>query len=164
VPVATSTAAIAALPRPDLATHGNSAAGMAPGSADQVWLPLTAHRGTGRMSLAELARIWPAAPGTTLADEDNTPAGTDLDLEPGHGRVPPPHPLREGHLARERGDPAAAERNYRAALRLLAGGATPEWEAAAHNGLGFLAAHAEDLHAAESHQRSCECREPCHGL
>jgi predicted ATPase/DNA-binding SARP family transcriptional activator len=62
--------------------------------------------------------------------------------------------IGEGHLARERGDLAAAERNYRAALRLLASGATPEWEAAAHNGLGFLAAHAEDLDAADAHHRA----------
>jgi protein involved in plasmid replication-relaxation len=93
VPVATSTAAIAALPRPDLATHGDSAAGMAPGPADQVWLPLPVPPGTGRIGLAELARIWPASPGHTLADEATTPGGTDVDLEPGHGRLPPPHPL-----------------------------------------------------------------------
>jgi tetratricopeptide (TPR) repeat protein len=62
--------------------------------------------------------------------------------------------IGEGHLARDRGDPAAAERNYRAALRLLAGGATPEWEAAGHNGLGFLATQAGDLDTAESHHRA----------
>ena len=62
--------------------------------------------------------------------------------------------IGEGHLARERGDPAAAARSYQAALRLLAAGATPEWEAAAHNGLGFLAAHAEDLDAADAHHRA----------
>jgi hypothetical protein len=93
VPVATSTAAIAALPRSDLATHRSSAAGTTPGPADQVWLPLTVPPGTGRIGLAELARIWPAAPGTTLAEEANTSAGADVDLEPGHGQLPPPHPL-----------------------------------------------------------------------
>jgi hypothetical protein len=62
--------------------------------------------------------------------------------------------IGEGHLARERDDPAMAERNYQAALRLLAGGATPEWEAAAHNGLGFLAAGADDLDAADAHHRA----------
>jgi len=95
VPVATSTAALAALPRPDLAHRSSRAAGMAPGPADRVWLPLTAQRGIGRIGLAELARIWPASPGHTVVDEADTPAGTelDLDLEPGDTRLPPPNPL-----------------------------------------------------------------------
>ena len=48
--------------------------------------------------------------------------------------------LGEGHLARDRGDLDRRRPALRAALRLLAGQATPEWEAAALNGLGFLAA------------------------
>ncbi|HVH23414.1 MAG TPA: AAA family ATPase, partial [Pseudonocardia sp.] len=62
--------------------------------------------------------------------------------------------IGEGHLARERDDPATAHRSYQAALRLLAAGATPEWEAVAHNGLGFLAAHTADLDAADAHHRA----------
>ncbi len=93
VPVATSTAAIAALPRPDLATQRGSASRIEPGPTDQVWLPLTAPRNIGRIDLAGLARLWPASPGHTLADDANTPAGTDLEVEPGGGRLPAPHPL-----------------------------------------------------------------------
>ena len=38
--------------------------------------------------------LWPASPGHTLADEANTPAGTDLDLEPARpDAFPAPHPL-----------------------------------------------------------------------
>ena len=62
--------------------------------------------------------------------------------------------IGEGHLARDRGDPTAAQQHYDTALRLLAAGSTPEWEAAAHNGLGFLAALAGDLDTAESHHRA----------
>jgi predicted ATPase/DNA-binding SARP family transcriptional activator len=61
--------------------------------------------------------------------------------------------IGEGHLARDRGDPTAAAQHYEAALRLLAAGSTPEWEAAAHNGLGFLACLAGDLDTAESGHR-----------
>jgi hypothetical protein len=92
-PVATSTAAIAALPRPDRATHGSSASRIAPGPTDQVWLPLMAGRGTGRVDLAGLARLWPALPGNTLADEADNPDNADLDVEPGGGHLPAPHPL-----------------------------------------------------------------------
>ena len=62
--------------------------------------------------------------------------------------------IGEGHLARERSDPTAAAQHYEAALRLLAAGSTPEWEAAAHNGLGFLARLAGDLDTAESRHRA----------
>lgn len=62
--------------------------------------------------------------------------------------------IAEGHLARERGDLTAATRHYETALRLLGAGATPEWEAAAHNGLGFVAELAGDLDTAESGHRA----------
>jgi predicted ATPase/DNA-binding SARP family transcriptional activator len=65
-----------------------------------------------------------------------------------------PAALGEGDLARERGDPAAATRHYNAALSLLAGQGAPEWEAAALNGLGFVAAVTADLDSAEGHHRS----------
>jgi tetratricopeptide (TPR) repeat protein len=62
--------------------------------------------------------------------------------------------LGEGHLARERGELATAAGHYREALRLLTGQATPEWEAAALVGLGFVAEQSADLNAAEAYHRS----------
>jgi predicted ATPase/DNA-binding SARP family transcriptional activator len=62
--------------------------------------------------------------------------------------------IGQGHLARERGDLTAAGQRYAAALRLLGAGSTPEWEAVAHNGLGFLACLAGDLDTAESQHRA----------
>ena len=63
------------------------------GPADHMWLPLTAHPSTGGVDLAGLARLWPATPGNTLADEADNPAGTDPGVDAGDGRLPPPHPL-----------------------------------------------------------------------
>jgi predicted ATPase/DNA-binding SARP family transcriptional activator len=65
-----------------------------------------------------------------------------------------PASIGEGDLARERGDPPAATRHYRAALRLLAGQGAPESEAAALNGLGLVAARSADLDSAEDHHRA----------
>jgi tetratricopeptide (TPR) repeat protein len=62
--------------------------------------------------------------------------------------------LGQGHLARQRGDLDTAARHYHTALHLLAGRGTPEWEAAAHNGLGFVTALVGDLPAAEAHHRT----------
>jgi len=65
-----------------------------------------------------------------------------------------PASLGEGDLALELGDPAAATRHYTAALNLLTGQGAPEWEAAALNGLGTVAALNGDLDMAETHHRS----------
>jgi predicted ATPase/DNA-binding SARP family transcriptional activator len=62
--------------------------------------------------------------------------------------------LGEGHLARERGNLAAAAQHYRETLRLLTGQGSPEWESAALVGLGFVAELTGDLAAAEACHRS----------
>jgi tetratricopeptide (TPR) repeat protein len=62
--------------------------------------------------------------------------------------------LGEGHLARDRGDLTAAARHYARSRRLLTGQTTPEWEAAALNGLGSAAALDGDLDAADAYHRS----------
>jgi tetratricopeptide (TPR) repeat protein len=62
--------------------------------------------------------------------------------------------LGEGHLARERGEPATAAGHYEEALRLLAGQRAHEWEAAALVGLGFVAELSGDLNAAVGYHRS----------
>lgn len=93
LPIATSTAAIAALPRH---RHTDSAdATVGAGPADRVWLALTAAGRPGRLDLADLARLWPAQPGHTLADEaipdDSLDAAEDPNLEA--GGLPAPHPV-----------------------------------------------------------------------
>jgi tetratricopeptide (TPR) repeat protein len=65
-----------------------------------------------------------------------------------------PASLGEGHLARERGELDTAARHYQETLQLLTGQGTPEWEAAALVGLGFVAELSGDLDAAEAYHRS----------
>ena len=92
LPVATSTAAIAALPRPSPAGTGPAITGPDDaehagrpvlGPADPVWLPLGVDQRVGRVDLAALARLWPASPGTTLAEETGLPndASPDTDTD-----------------------------------------------------------------------------------
>jgi len=90
LPVATSTAAIAALPRPGPSHTGRTGTGPTDtgseeteqvgqavlGPADPVWLPLGSAEAGGRVDLATLAQLWPARPGTTLAAETGTPAAS----------------------------------------------------------------------------------------
>jgi hypothetical protein len=91
LPMATSTAAIAALPRPGPSHTGRTGTGPTDtgseetgqvgqavlGPADPVWLPLGSAEAGGRVDLAALARLWPARPGTTLAAETGIPADAD---------------------------------------------------------------------------------------
>jgi hypothetical protein len=102
VPIATTTAAIAALPRPtriDAAGDGDGAGGDQRGPADRVWLPLTGRRGAERIDLTDLAHRWPAAPGHTLHDEtdNDAQADTEVDMEAdadaGYPVLPAPSPL-----------------------------------------------------------------------
>jgi hypothetical protein len=72
LPIATGTAAIAARARTDPPPA-------APGPADKTWLPLTRRPVTDRGDLADLARLWPATPGATLADDADTGHDTTLD-------------------------------------------------------------------------------------
>ena len=60
----------------------------------------------------------------------------------------------EGHLARDRGDLGTAARRYDQSRRWLIGQATPEWAAAALNGLGFTAALRANLDDAAAYHRS----------
>ena len=105
VPVATSTAPVATLPRPDTAHAAGGVDGehdaAQPGPADAVWLPLDRRHTRGWVDLADLARLWPAPPGHTLADEADATIGgdTDVDAETVVGGLPAPHPLPPRSLA-----------------------------------------------------------------
>ena len=92
LPMATSTAAIAARPRPGPADTGPAITGPDDaehagkpvlGPADPVWLPLGVDQRVGRVDLAALARLWPASPGTTLTEETGLPndASPDTDTD-----------------------------------------------------------------------------------
>ena len=81
LPIATSTAAIAALPDPTAATgrrHRPQHDAEQPGSRRSGRPTRSGYRwaaadGVGRVDLAALARLWPAPPGTTLAEETGIP-------------------------------------------------------------------------------------------
>ncbi len=90
LPMATSTAAIAARPRPGPADTGPAITGPDDaehagkpvlGPADPVWLPLGVDQRVGRVDLAALARLWPASPGTTLTEETGLPNDASPDTD-----------------------------------------------------------------------------------
>ena len=107
VPVATSTAAIAALPRPDprQPRRQRPRATPAPGPADPVWLPLTARPGRAgrpgraRPALARLARQHPRRRGRHPRPAPTpTPMPERRDASPPHPLPPmPPSPVAREH-------------------------------------------------------------------